>query len=110
VAPIHGNYGPSSDSPKRDDIRETGDLHEKVWELERRLEKEAVTIEALFALFSPTGVASEALTVEVHRVEQDRAHAAQKTCTKCGHVLGRRQLACVYCGQARVVDSPFELL
>jgi hypothetical protein len=111
VVPIHGPDGPAPGSAKRDDGHsEAGDLHEKVWELERRLEKHAVTIQALFALLSARGVSAEALTEEMHRVEQDKAHAAQKTCAKCGHVLGRRQIACVYCGQARVVESPFELL
>jgi hypothetical protein len=111
VAPIHGPEGPASGSARHDDgLGEAGDLREKVVELERRLEKHAVTIQALFALLAGTGVSADALTAEVHRAEQGRTHAAQKTCAKCGHVIGRRHMSCVYCGQARVVESPFELL
>jgi hypothetical protein len=110
VAPIHGPEGPASGSAKRDELREAGDLREAVQELERRLEKHAVTIQALFSLLASHGVPADALAEEIQRVEQDRAHVAQKTCTKCGHVIGRRHMSCVYCGQARVVDSPFELL
>jgi len=110
VAPIHGPEGPASGSAKRDEIREAGDLQDKVWELERRIEKQAVAIQALFGLLTATGLSEEALAEEMHRVEQSRAHTVQKTCAKCGHAMGRRQMACVYCGQARVVESPFELI
>jgi hypothetical protein len=96
---------------KREDGHgEAGNLQERVTELERRLEKHAVTLQALFALLSARDVSDETLGVEIHRVEQARAHAAQKTCAKCGHVIGRRHMSCVFCGQARVVESPFELL
>ena len=115
MAPIHGPEGPASGSAKRDELRETGDLHEKVWELERRLDKQAATLQALFALFSgKAGVAgaptAAELIEEVHRVEQQRTQTAPKACAKCGHAMGRRQMSCVYCGQPRVVESPFELL
>jgi hypothetical protein len=56
------------------------------------------------------GLTPAALAAEIARIEQEKAGAAQRTCTRCGRVMGRRQLACVYCGQAREVESPFELL
>jgi len=102
--------GTPSGSTKIDDARRERDLDTRVWELERRVEKQAATIEALFALLKAQGLSAAALTAEVQRVEQEKVAAAQKTCARCGRVMGRRQTACVYCGETRVVESPFELL
>lgn len=111
MAPMHSPEGPPPGSAKREDGHsEAVDLDDKIRELERRLEKHAATIQALFTLLPGQGVTAGALAEEIQRVEQDRAHTAQKTCAKCGHAIGRRHMSCVYCGQARVVESPFELL
>jgi hypothetical protein len=104
---------PQGGSPpiKRDDgRRETKDLHEKVWDLERRVEKQSVTLQALCALLEEKGISPAALLAAVRRVEQDRASAAVKPCARCGRAIGRRQSACVYCGEPRVVESAFEEL
>jgi uncharacterized coiled-coil protein SlyX len=96
---------------KRDDgRREARDLHERVWDLEHRLERQAATIEALFTLLAANGLKPAALLEEVRRVEQERAAGRTKPCSRCGRAMGRRQAACVYCGEPRVVDSPFEQL
>jgi hypothetical protein len=95
---------------KRDDGREARDLHEKVWDLERRLERQAATIEALFTILAAKGTKPATLLEEVQRVEQERAAASTKPCSRCGRAVGRRQPSCVYCGEPRRVDSPFEML
>jgi hypothetical protein len=102
--------GSSSRNTKLDDARYARDLHDRIWELERRIDKQAATIEALFTLMKAQGLSVAALTAEVERIEAEKTAAAQKACARCGRVMGRRQASCVYCGEPRVVESPFELL
>jgi hypothetical protein len=103
---------PPSSGPGRfdDSGRESRNLHELVWELERRVDRQAVLIRALFAVLEAQGVGAPALEEAVARIEQDRAAGAPRPCVRCGRAMGRRQMTCVYCGQAREFESPFDLL
>lgn len=110
MTPMHGPDGASPGGAKREELRETGNLAERVWELERRVERQAAAIQALFALLAKAGATPAAFVAEMREVEAQRGLVAQKACVKCGHTLGRRQMTCVYCGAPRLVESPFELL
>lgn len=103
--------GPPAGPHKHDDgLREARDLTERVWNLERRVEKQSAIIEALFSLLTERGLSHAALAAEMKRIEQEKSAAVPKTCLRCGRAIGRRQTSCVYCGEERVIDSPFETL
>jgi hypothetical protein len=100
---------PSPGSTRKDEgRREALALHERVWELERRVEKQAQVIEALFGLLKAQGLSPDALKTEMQRIEQEKSAAKPRACIRCGRPMGRRQPSCVYCGEPRVVESPFE--
>jgi len=106
---IPGPDSPTPGSARKDEgRREALALTERVWELERRVEKQAQVIEALFSLLKTHGVSAAALKTEIQRLEREKAAAGPGKCARCGRPMGRRQQSCVYCGEARVVESPFE--
>jgi hypothetical protein len=92
----------------RADIRS---LREAVADLQRRVEKQAVLLRALFALLGQKQDLTEAELLDLfRRVEADRASAPAKKCSQCGRAVNQKTLRCLYCGEACAVESAFEFL
>jgi hypothetical protein len=103
--------GMPSHQPTSEEIRAAGDLRELVWKLERRVDRQALVLQGLFALLvRSTKLSEQALLDEVRRLEQERQDAQPGSCARCGRVMGPRQMQCIYCGEARTVTSVFETL
>jgi len=97
---------------KLDEARgEIADLRDAVAELQRRVEKQAVLMRALFALLSERqGPTKAELLDRFRQCEADRASAPPKMCSECGRAMNLRHHRCLYCGNACHVQSTFELL
>jgi hypothetical protein len=100
------------DRNKLDDAeRDIRSLRETIAELQRRLEKQAVLVRALFALLSAKHGLTEAELIERYReVEAAKAGAMPKKCPECGRGVNQRTQRCIYCGAAYEVESAFEFL
>ena len=86
-------------------------LREAVADLQRRLEKQAVLVRALFALLSEKQGLTEAELLDRFRwVLRERASAPAKKCPDCGRAVHQRTHRCLYCGRACEVQSAFEEL
>jgi ribosomal protein L32 len=94
-----------------DTRREIDILRETVSDLERRLEKQAVLLRALFALLGERPGFTEAELIERFRqVETYKACAPAIKCPSCGRAVNLRHHRCLYCGEACPVESAFEYL
>jgi hypothetical protein len=104
--------GTPTDREKLDDARaELRALQEAVADLERRVEKQAVLLRALFAVLSARQGLSEAELLDCFRsIEADRAGASARKCSLCGRAVNKRTHRCFYCGEACEVESAFEFL
>jgi hypothetical protein len=111
---LHGpaHSGTLADRNKLDEVR--GDirgLREAVDELQRRLEKQAVLVRALFEFLSATlGLTEAELVARFRDVELAKAGATPRKCPDCGRGVNQRTHRCIYCGAACAVQSAFELL
>jgi hypothetical protein len=86
-------------------------LRETAADLQRRLEKQAVLVRALFALLSAKqGLTEAELLDQFRRLEKERAGTPPKKCSQCGRAVNQRTRRCLYCGAACEVESAFELL
>jgi hypothetical protein len=86
-------------------------LREAVGELQRRLEKQAVLLRALFALLQESQGLTEAEVLDRFRqVEAQKASAPAKKCSQCGRAVNLRTHRCMYCSAACEVESAFDLL
>jgi hypothetical protein len=105
-------FGDPADRRKLDEAQgEIRALREAVADLQRRLEKQAVLVRALFALLSAKQGLTEAELLDCFRqVEVDRASTPPKKCAECGRAVNQRSHRCLYCGAACPVESAFELL
>ncbi len=100
------------DRNKLDDAeRDIRSLRDSIAELQRRLEKQALLVRALFALLSTKHGLTEAELIERFReVEAAKAGAPPKKCPECGRGVNQRTHRCIYCGAAYEVESAFEFL
>ncbi len=100
------------DRNKLDDAeREIRSLRDSVAELQRRLEKQAVLVRALFAILSTKQGLTEAELVERFReVEAAKAGTPPKKCSECARGVNQRTHRCIYCGEASEVESAFDFL
>jgi hypothetical protein len=86
-------------------------LRETITDLQRRLEKQAVLVRALFALLSAKlGLTEAELLDHFRSAEKERASATAKMCAHCGRAVHQRTHRCIYCGVAAEVESAFEFL
>jgi hypothetical protein len=86
-------------------------LRETIADLQRRLEKQAVLVRALFALLSAKQGLTEAELLDHFRsVEREKASTPPKMCPHCGRAVHQRSHRCLYCGAACEVESAFEFL
>jgi hypothetical protein len=105
-------FGDPADRGKLDEAqREIRALREAVADLQRRLEKQAVLVRALFALLSAKqGLTEAELLDRFRQVEVEKASTPPKKCADCGRAVNQRSHRCLYCGAACPVGSAFELL
>jgi hypothetical protein len=83
-----------------DGRREAATAADRVRALERRVEQQAVVLQALARLVVDRLGVSEAEVLEyVRRAEAARPAAAERTCAKCGNRLPARKTRCIYCGE-----------
>jgi hypothetical protein len=114
-SPLHGPapHGTPVDRIKLDEARvEVRALQDVVSDLQRRLEKQAVLVRALFALLSARQGLTEAELVERFR-EVEAARAAgvpARKCPDCCRSVNQRTNRCLYCGAPCPVESAFDFL
>jgi hypothetical protein len=114
--PLHGPApsGTPVDRNKLDEARaEVRALQDVVADLQRRLEKQAVLVRALFALLSARHGLTEAELVErFHEVEAARAGGGvlARKCPECRRSVNQRTNRCIYCGVPCPVESAFDFL
>lgn len=104
--------GRPGDSDKLDDARdEIRALKGALSDLQRRIEKQAVLVRALFALLSARqGLTEAELLDQFRRAAAEKESAQPKKCPECYRAVNLRTLRCLYCGAACPIDSAFELL
>jgi hypothetical protein len=86
-------------------------LRDDVADLQRRLEKQAVLVRALFALLSAKLGLTEAELIErLREVEAARTAALPRKCPDCGRGINQRTNRCIYCGAACEIESAFDFL
>jgi hypothetical protein len=108
--PIPGDT--PTDRDKLDDLQgEIRAIREAVTDFQRRLEKQAVLVRALFALLSTKqGLTEAELLDRFRRVEREKASVPARKCPDCARAVNPRTHRCVYCGAAYEVESAFEEL
>ena len=86
-------------------------LREAMAELQRRVEKQAVLVRALFALLSAKhGLTEAELVARFRDVELAKAGATPRKCPDCGRGVNQRTHRCIYCGAECEIESAFEFL
>ena len=110
--PVPMPFGTPGEGRKLDEARgEIATLRDAVAELQRRVEKQAVLLRALFALLSERqGLTEAELLDRFRQAETERASAPAKMCSHCGRAVNLKHHRCLYCGEACTVGSAFELL
>jgi len=110
--PVPMPFGTPGEGRKLDEARgEIATLRDAVVELQRRAEKQALLLRALFALLSERQGPTEAELLDRFRqVEAEKAGAPAKLCSRCGRPVSLKHNRCLYCGEAYQVQSAFEFL
>jgi hypothetical protein len=110
--PVPVPLATAADRKKLDEAQgEIRALRDEVTDLQRRVQKQAVIVRALFAFLSAKQGLTEAELLERFRqVEAERASAQAKKCAHCGRAVNQRTQRCLYCGAASPVDSAFDFL
>src|SRR5262249_55702708 len=105
-------FGEPGDRRKLDEAQgEIRTLREAIADLQRRTEKQAVLVRALFTLLSAKlGLPEAELLDRFRQVQAERAGAPAEKCSQCGRAVDQRNHRCLYCGVACPVESAFELL
>lgn len=86
-------------------------LREAMAELQRRVEKQAVLVRALFALLSAKhGLTEAELIARYREIEAARAGVPARNCPECGRSVNQRTHRCIYCGATCEIESAFEFL
>ncbi len=86
-------------------------LRDEIAELQRRLEKQAVLMRALYTLLSEKpGPTETELLDRFRQLEAERVGFPAKMCSLCGRPVNLRHNRCLYCGADCQVQSAFELL
>jgi hypothetical protein len=89
-----------------DGKRETATLADQVRLLERRVEQQAVVLQALGRLLAERlGMTDEEILEYVRRAEADRPAAIERVCRHCGNRLPQRKTRCIYCGEDNPVQN-----
>ena len=110
--PVPMPFGTPGEGRKLDEARgEIATLRDAVAELQRRVEKQAVLLRALFALLSAKhGLTEAELIARYREIEAARAGVQPKSCPECGRSVNQRTHRCIYCGAACEIESAFEFL
>lgn len=110
--PVPIPLGSPAGTKKLDDAqREITALRDAVADLQRRAEKQALILRALFALLGERhGLTEGELLDRFRQAEAETANAPAKLCSHCGRAVSQRHQRCLYCGEACPVESAFELL
>jgi hypothetical protein len=86
-------------------------LQGEVADLQRRLEKQAILLRALFVFLRDVeGLTEQQLLDRFHQCEAQRSKAPPAQCWNCGRMVNSRHNRCLYCNEPCRVQSAFELL
>lgn len=98
------------DEKANDLVREVKRLSQYVTQLERRLDKHANVLRAVFEVVrDELKVEPAALVEKLAGVVRDKAERAKAACAGCKRPLGDKA-KCMYCGTERKSESVFDLL
>jgi len=87
------------------------DLKDAVRRLEQRVEKQALMLKATCSLLLERKAISEAdLLARIQQLAAEKNSEAVRTCSACGRTLNPKHNKCMYCGEARRVDSALDLI
>jgi hypothetical protein len=90
---------------------EIAELHEKVADMQRRIDKQAILLRALFVLLRDAeGVSEQSLLERFQQCETQRLKGSPVRCWNCGRCVNLRHNRCLYCNEPCHVQSAFELL
>jgi hypothetical protein len=91
-------------------IREFSRLTQQVGQLEKRLDKCASVLRAVFEVVrAELHIEPAALVEKLAAVLREKAERAQAPCAGCNRPLGDK-VKCVYCGKERKAQSIFDQL
>jgi hypothetical protein len=91
-------------------VREFQQLKQHVGRLEKRLDKSALVLRAMYDLVqAELEIEPAALTEKLAAVVRDKAERLKALCESCNRPLGEKT-KCIYCGTERKAGSIFELL
>jgi hypothetical protein len=100
-----------SDTPGDRDKLDVRALRETITDLQRRVEKQAVLVRALFLLLSAKlGLTEAELLDHFRAVEKERASAGARMCAHCARAVHPRTHRCMYCDVPAEVETAFEFL
>jgi hypothetical protein len=86
-------------------------LQQKIADLQRRIDKQAVLLRALFLLLRDQGnVSEEKLLERFQECEAWRNKSDVVRCRNCGRTVNMRHNRCLYCNEPCRVQSAFELI
>jgi hypothetical protein len=88
------------------------DLRDEVADLQRKLDRQATLLQAMFTLISEKlGLTEADLLAAFQDTELKRGeHMPTVLCKECARPVNLRHNRCLYCGAVRQVKSAFELL
>jgi hypothetical protein len=106
-ASMHAENYPKLDQPRNDIVR----LQETIADLERRIDKQAVLLRALFVLLRASdGLTEKQLLESFRQCEAERNNAPAKRCSGCGRTVNLTHNRCLYCDEPCLIQSAFEHL
>lgn len=105
-------YGRVIDQEKLEGAgRDINALRQLLVQMDRRIDKQAAVLKAVFDLVATKlGITERDLLEEVARIIRAKTSEENRTCGKCGRSLGDKKTKCLYCGEERKGTSAFDHL
>jgi len=86
-------------------------LQQKISDLQRRIDRQAVLLRALFLLLRDReGVSEQRLLERFQQCEAQRSKSDVARCWNCDRTVNLRHNRCLYCNEPCRVQSAFELI
>jgi hypothetical protein len=78
------------------------ELKGAVRQLQARVDRQAVVLQAIKELLLQNGISEERFLKEVEQAVAQKAN--DKNCRKCGKAMSAKHTRCIYCGEPRPIE------